>query len=60
MSEILIQNPENLEKIIEKISHDGKEHFHVIADFDRTLTNGFVDGKPKTALISIIQEKGYL
>lgn len=57
---ILTPNPAYLNELIEKIAHDGKEHFHVIADFDRTLTKGFVDGKPKTALITMIQDKGYL
>ncbi len=32
----------------------------MIADFDRTLTKAFVDGQPKTSLISIIQDKWYL
>jgi len=47
MNNILIPNPEKLEELIGKIAQDGKEHFHVIADFDRTLTSAFVNGKPR-------------
>lgn len=57
MSNILIPNPEKLEELIEKIAHDGKEHFHVIADFDRTLTSAFVDGEPRPGLENIFQKE---
>ena len=33
-----------------------KEHFHVLADFDRTLTTAFVDGKSVRSLISVLYE----
>ena len=60
MTDILISNPQRLNKLIEKFAHDGKEHFHVIADFDRTLTSAFADGKPRYALEQIFQEGVYL
>ncbi len=60
MSNILIPNPQKLHDTIEKISQAGKDKFHVIADFDRTLTKAFIDGKQNTSLVSVIQEQGYL
>ncbi|MFA7717132.1 MAG: hypothetical protein WC875_00235 [Candidatus Absconditabacterales bacterium] len=60
MTDILIPNPQHLQDLIQKISHDGKGHFHVVADFDRTLTKAFVDGKPSVALMYILQEEGHL
>jgi hypothetical protein len=57
MSDILIPNPQHLEELIEKIAHDGKEHFHVIADFDSTLTTAFVNGQPRSSLESIFEEE---
>lgn len=60
MPDILIPNPQKLEELIQKIAQDGKEHFHVIADFDRTLTSAFVDGEPRYALQQIFQEGEYL
>jgi hypothetical protein len=60
MTNILISNQKSFDEKLQKIIDWGKENFHVIADFDRTLTKAFVDGKKNTALISIIQEKWYL
>ena len=60
MPNILIPNPQHLQELIEKIAQDGKEHFHVIADFDRTLTTAFIDGKPTSALTSIFEEECHL
>lgn len=59
-SDIIITNPDKLQATIQKISSQGSKHLYIIADFDRTLTKAFVDGEPKTALISIIQDKWYL
>lgn len=60
MSRILIPNKKNFETKLQNIIAWWPENFHVITDFDRTLTKAFVDGKKNTALISIIQEKWYL
>jgi hypothetical protein len=57
MTGILIPDPQHLQDLIQKISRDGKEHFHVIADFDRTLTQAFVDGKPRYSLESILERE---
>ena len=55
ISNMLILNPEKLQEKIQKISSQGKEKFHVIADFDRTLTRAFVDGKDTWSLITRLQ-----
>ena len=59
-SNILISNPQEFEKKLNLIISWGSQHLHIIADFDRTLTKAFVNWEPKTALISIIQDKWYL
>ena len=56
----LIPNHQHLEAVLQKMIADGKDHFHVIADFDRTLTKAFVDGKPRLSLESILEQEGYL
>ena len=60
MPDILIPNPKKLNQLIETFAHDGKEHFHVIADFDRTLTVAFVNGEPRYAIEKIFQAGMYL
>lgn len=60
MSDILIPNPSHLQQLIKNIAHDGHENFHVISDFDRTLTTAFVDGKPRAWLENILKNEWYL
>lgn len=57
---IVISNPEGLEKTKKAISKDGAEKLHVLADFDRTLTTAFVDGKSTPSLMAIIRDGNYL
>lgn len=57
---ILISNPQEFQRKLNLIISWGSQNFHVIADFDRTLTKGFIDWQPKTSLISVIQDKWYL
>lgn len=56
---IIISN-KNLNEIKKKISEDGKEMFHIIADFDRTLTNEFVNGEEVSSVVSILRSENYL
>ena len=42
------------------MSAQGSQFFHVVADFDRTLTKAFVDGKPISSLESILEWEGLL
>lgn len=60
MSNILISNQQEFETKFQRIIAWWPQHFHVIADFDRTLTKAFVEGKENTSLVSVIQEEGYL
>ena len=55
MEDILIPNPEYIQDVIAKMSAQGGKFFHVVADFDRTLTKAFVDGKPRSSLESILE-----
>jgi len=60
MTEILIPNPQDFDQKLKKIITWWPDLFHVIADFDRTLTKAFIDGKQNTSLVSVIQEQWYL
>ena len=60
MENIAISNPKELEKPKESISEDGSEKLHILADFDRTLTTAFVDGKSTPSLLSILRDGNYL
>jgi len=55
MANILISNPEDFDQKLQNIIAWWPEHFHVIADFDRTLTKTFAEGKPTVSLITRLQ-----
>lgn len=59
--EIIIKDQNELTGIINKISTAGAEKFHVLTDFDRTLTKAFApDGSEVPSLISVLRDEGYL
>ncbi len=58
--ETLISHPKILEKFKEAIKSEGARSMHVVADFDRTLTTAFVDGKKVPSQISILRYGNYL
>ena len=60
MSDILIPNKKTFDEKLQHLIAWWPEYFYVIADFDRTLTKAFVDGKQNTSLVSVIQEQWYL
>ncbi len=60
MENILIKNPEELQKKIDKIKADGKEELHIVSDFDRTITKGTEKGQKSYTAIAQIREGGYL
>ncbi len=60
MANIFIPNQQDFDAKLQKIIAWGPEKFHVIADFDRTLTKAFVDGKPRSSLESILEQEWYL
>jgi len=47
-------------KVIDNINKGGPEKLHVLADFDRTLTKAYVNGKIVDSLISILRIYNYL
>jgi len=53
-------NPKELTKVINRIKKAGPEKLHVLADFDRTLTKAYVNGKIVASLISILRDYNYL
>ncbi len=61
MSEnIIISNPNDLKEKKKKILEAGANKFHVLADFDRTLTKAFFDGKKVNTIISHLRNGNYL
>lgn len=56
----MISNPEKFERVKKEIVEDGIDNVHVLADFDRTLTKAFVDGKEVPSLISVLRDHNYL
>ena len=57
---IIILRPEELEKKKQTILSEGMNKFHVIADFDRTLTKAFVKGQKCSTVIAQIRNGKYL
>jgi cytosolic 5'-nucleotidase 3 len=60
MSRIIISNPDYIQSVIEKISAQGSQYFHVVADFDRTLTKALIKGKLRSSLEGIFEEQWFL
>lgn len=50
----------DVKKIVNTIREDGKDELLVIADFDKTLTQWIIDGKPWKSLISFLRDWNYL
>ncbi len=59
MKDIIISN-KNLEKIKQNIKKQGKNKLHILADFDRTLTKAFDEGKKVSTTLAQIRQEGYL
>jgi 5'-nucleotidase len=58
VSEVIISDVKRYERIKEEIKKGGMENFHVIADFDRTITYGLDrEGKKTTTVISQLRKK---
>jgi 5'-nucleotidase len=60
MENILITNKEKFEELKKEFKKEGVEKLHVLADFDRTLTYAFVNGKKIPSLISVLRDEKYL
>lgn len=59
-NDIVIINHNKLEVIKQAISNAGIAHFHVAADFDRTLTKTFINGVDTPSLISVLRTEKML
>ncbi len=60
IDDVILSNEKALEKIKRLISSRGVDNFHVVADFDRTLTKAFVEGEKFHSLIAILRDGSYL
>jgi len=60
MSDIIIVNREQFEETKKCMQEDGATQFHVLSDFDRTITKGFVEGQRSPTAISQFRNGGYL
>ncbi len=60
VNEVIIANEESLEEKKKKILEDGADKFHVLADFDRTLTKAFFNEKKANTIISHLRNGNYL
>lgn len=60
MEDIVISNIEGFKDIKKKILSGDFDDFHVIADFDGTLTKGFVDGEKSPSIIAELRNGSYL
>ena len=56
----IIPNPKKLENTERVILKAGAGKIYVLADFDKTLTKAFVDGKSVPSLISVLRDGNYL
>ncbi len=60
MGNIIISNEKKLNETIKRISNQGADRLHILSDFDRTLTNAFVNGEKVPSVISILRNGNYL
>ena len=60
MKNIIISDQEHFKKLKQIIISQGLSKFHVVADFDRTLTKAFVNGKQTPSIISVLRNENYL
>lgn len=54
----IIADREKLENLKQRIREGGSEKLHVLADFDKTLTKAFVNGKKQETVIAQIRVHG--
>jgi cytosolic 5'-nucleotidase 3 len=58
MKNIFIQK--EFEELKKRFKEDGVGKLHVLADFDRTLTKAFANGKKIPSLMSVLRDENYL
>src|SRR4030042_2739778 len=60
MENVLITNKERFKELKKEFRKDVVEKLHVLADFDRTFTYAFVNGKKILSLLSVLRDEKYL
>ncbi len=60
IDDVIFSNERELEEIKKSISNKSVDNFHVVADFDRTLTKAFVEGEKFHSIIAILRDGSYL
>ncbi len=60
MKNIFIPDQEKLNQKINQIKKDGVANFHIVSDFDRTLTPAVINGEKPTTSFALIRRGGYL
>lgn len=60
MKNIHYKNEQKFHKTLETMKQEWTEKIHILADFDRTLTKSFVNGKKKPSIISVLRDEWYL
>ena len=58
--DIIIANQPLLAEKIQKFKAAGKNKFHIVSDFDKTLTKAFWNGQKHPSVIAILREEKYL
>ncbi len=57
----LVYNQGKLAEIVEKMARDGANKLHILADFDKTITEtSHINGKPVGSIIGQLRAGGYL
>ena len=56
MENVIITNQEKFEQAKRQIQKDGSLALHILADFDRTLTKMFVNGKKRWSLLGVLRD----
>lgn len=60
MEKVIIVDKKKFEKIKKNISLGGKDKIHILSDFDKTLTKGFVEGQKAHTVIAQLRQGNYL
>lgn len=60
MKDIIISDNDNFLKVKNIFESAGKEKVHILADFDGTLTNAFINNEKVPSIISVLRDGSYL
>ncbi|HLC78422.1 MAG TPA: hypothetical protein VJH92_04815 [Candidatus Nanoarchaeia archaeon] len=60
MERVIVTHRDGFDKAKKLFAQGGLKKFHVVADFDRTLTRAYVDGEKTPSIISELRRGNYL